>query len=313
MCKMDRRVPLVSVLFTAYQEPLGQFEDALASIRGQSYDALEILVVLDDPRRDDLRESAIATACMDERVSVIANERNLGLVASLNKAIACSHGDVLCRMDADDIALSHRIEAQVRSLVGNDLDLIGGYVQVIDEDGREMYTVDTIPTDPTKMRTCLLWNNCIPHSTWLGKRGVFEMGYRDIPFAEDYDLLLRAMRHGYRLGNVDDVVVRYRRSTQGLSQANLYEQFLVKRYLAVRCKEGRIADEAMLKAYLESNQNVKEARRFAQADLVLAESLQLIHEGNPVKGVVRALRIPFISHQYALKMLDMLKASIQGR
>ena len=75
---------------------------------------------------------------------------------------------------------------------------------------------------------------CVPHPTWLVRRDVYVTlhGYRDIPRCEDYDLLLRALRHGYRIGVCPETLLRYRLVQSSISRSALLAQHLTSRYLA---------------------------------------------------------------------------------
>ena len=44
--------------------------------------------------------------CEDERIRVIRNEKNEGIVGALNLSLERARGELIARMDADDIALN---------------------------------------------------------------------------------------------------------------------------------------------------------------------------------------------------------------
>ena len=97
--------------------------DSLQSILSQTYKNLEVLIV-DDVCTDGSMQ--VVAAIPDSRVKIIRNEKNLGLAASINKAIRLSTGQYLARMDADDVALPERIDRQVAFLEKNQVvDIIG--------------------------------------------------------------------------------------------------------------------------------------------------------------------------------------------
>ena len=138
--------PLVSVLMSCYREPIDQLKTAIGSILLQSYSNLELILVLDDPSNIYAKQCLEAVASKDDRVRLIYNEKNLGLVGSLNEALVFASGDYICRMDADDVSESERIETQLEYLTAGGFDLVGSYMTVIDDSGQTMYQVTTIPT-----------------------------------------------------------------------------------------------------------------------------------------------------------------------
>lgn len=85
---------------------------ALNSIVEQTYENLEIIIIIDDPQNTDAIEYFENRALKDSRIKVYVNKENLGIVKTLNRAINISTGDYIARMDADDISLVNRIKEQ---------------------------------------------------------------------------------------------------------------------------------------------------------------------------------------------------------
>jgi glycosyltransferase involved in cell wall biosynthesis len=102
--------PLVSVLLPVYNA--GPYLDAaLGSILRQDYDRLEIIAI-DDGSTDNSLQILQRYHQADNRVSIISRE-NRGLIATLNEGLAIARGDLIARMDADDIAYPWRLSRQV--------------------------------------------------------------------------------------------------------------------------------------------------------------------------------------------------------
>jgi glycosyltransferase involved in cell wall biosynthesis len=59
-----------------------------------------------------LTEEIIASYT-DSRIRYVNNGQNIQLIATLNKGISLAKGKYIARMDADDIALPHRLERQL--------------------------------------------------------------------------------------------------------------------------------------------------------------------------------------------------------
>ena len=47
---------------------------------------------------------------------------------------------------------------------------------------------------------------------------------------------------GYRVSNLNKVVLQYRMTSQSISRNNLFEQFLYAKYITCSYKKGKIAD-----------------------------------------------------------------------
>ncbi|RUT96139.1 glycosyltransferase family 2 protein [Mesorhizobium sp. USDA-HM6] len=101
--------PLISVLLPVYNaEPY--VGTAIQSILRQDYDRLEVIAI-DDGSTDRSLEILERCRKADSRVSIISRE-NRGLVASLNEGLQIAQGELVARMDADDLAYPWRLSRQ---------------------------------------------------------------------------------------------------------------------------------------------------------------------------------------------------------
>ena len=100
----------VSVIMSVYNAS-EYLKEAIYSILNQTYANFEFIIINDCSTDDSLY---IINSISDERIVIINNDKNIGLAASLNKAIKIAKGHYIVRMDADDIANKKRIEIQVK-------------------------------------------------------------------------------------------------------------------------------------------------------------------------------------------------------
>ena len=75
-------------------------------------------------------------------------------------------------MDADDICEANRLKLQKDYLEKNNLDLVGGSVCLIDENGNDISNLH-FPCRQYLIKRFLKWGNCIPHPTWLVRKEVY--------------------------------------------------------------------------------------------------------------------------------------------
>ncbi|RWP06545.1 glycosyltransferase family A protein [Mesorhizobium sp.] len=102
--------PLVSVLLPVYNA--GPYlAAALGSILRQDHSRLEIIAI-DDGSTDNSLEILERCQKADSRISIVSRE-NRGLVATLNEGLALARGELVARMDADDVAYPWRLSRQV--------------------------------------------------------------------------------------------------------------------------------------------------------------------------------------------------------
>jgi FkbM family methyltransferase len=104
----------VSVIVPAYNGADG-IATALASLRAQSYDNLEILVV-DDASTDATAEVVADLAREDPRIRLIRQERNGGAYPARNRGLAEATGAFVTTHDADDWSHPQKIETQLAFL-----------------------------------------------------------------------------------------------------------------------------------------------------------------------------------------------------
>ncbi|WP_300039406.1 glycosyltransferase [uncultured Roseobacter sp.] len=216
--------PRVSVLLPVYNAEtwLGV---AMDSILAQSFTDFELLVH-DDGSTDGSLAILQDYAARDRRV-VLTSEPNKGLIATLNQLIDAAQGDLIARMDADDIALPERFAKQVAWLDQNpDYVLLGTSTLMIDAAGRPI-AVNTAPQghdsiDDNNLRGV----TALEHPSVMMRRAALETvgGYHDsCPHAEDIDLWLRMAEVG-RIENLGDVLLKYRVHDQSVSALKQEEQ-----------------------------------------------------------------------------------------
>lgn len=105
--------PLVSVIVPAHNAA-ATIDRTLASVCDQTHSALDVVVV-DDGSTDDTAARVQCWADRDGRVRLL-RQANAGVAAARNAGIAAARGSLLAPLDADDVWLPRKIEAQVRAL-----------------------------------------------------------------------------------------------------------------------------------------------------------------------------------------------------
>ena len=264
---------LVSVIMSTYNESENYIRSSISSILEQTLHDLELIVVIDNPENEAAVTAVNAFASEDSRVKILCNENNLGLVRSLNKAISAAHGEILARMDADDISLPQRLEKQLAFLEREQFDIVGAVTQYIDENGMPVAGGHTYKTEE-QLKRILQFENGLCHPTWMVRRKVYEElnGYRDIDSCEDYDFLLRAMEKGYRLGMVDEVLLFYRYNLNGISQSREFRQFLAFSYLSEHRDSPSAVSEEEIKNYVNKNMTTKNQQDYDRAKAFFLKS-----------------------------------------
>ncbi|HSJ09459.1 MAG TPA: glycosyltransferase, partial [Longimicrobiales bacterium] len=94
-------MPRVSVLLPC-RDVAAYLPEAIASLDAQTFTDFEVIAV-DDGSSDNPRSMLESWAERSPRVRVIEQEPR-GLVAALQNAAAAANGEIIARMDGDDVA-----------------------------------------------------------------------------------------------------------------------------------------------------------------------------------------------------------------
>ena len=290
---------------STYNENESYIRTSVSSVLKQTLSDLELIIVIDNPENEAAVRTVNGFAAEDSRVRVLCNERNLGLVRTLNKAIAAAGGAVLARMDADDIALPQRLEKQLAFMEREHIDIVGAATQYIDENGSPTGSGHIYRTEE-QLHRLLRFENGLCHPTWMVRREVYEQlnGYRDIDSCEDYDFLLRAIEKGYRLGMVDEVLLYYRYNKNGISQSREFRQFLAFSYLSAHRTSPSAVSEEEIRNYVNNNMTTKNQENYARAKELFLQSKQ---QTNPAASAVFLLKAGCASRFFARRLLNSLQ------
>ena len=126
----------VSVIMSTYKEPIEWIQQSVDSILNQTYKNLEFIIIVDNPEYVELVSLLNDYADSDDRISVVVNNNNIGLVKSLNKALSFCTGEYVARMDADDVSLPERFQKEVEFLdTHKEYDFVSTPMILYDEHG----------------------------------------------------------------------------------------------------------------------------------------------------------------------------------
>jgi hypothetical protein len=227
-------LPRVSVVLPCFDAErfLAQ---ALDSLLNQTLGDLEILA-LDDGSSDGTLRILEEFADRDGRVRVLRNETNQGVIRTLNLGVAEARGEIIARMDADDVAAPTRIERQVEVLDRRPgIDLVGTAVDVVDADGRSLRPRPVRCLEPDGARFAALMVIPVMHMTIAARATVMHAypygGTPESLHTEDYEMFARMLDDGARFCNIDEPLMTVRADPGSVSAR--YEGIQVDNF--VRC------------------------------------------------------------------------------
>ena len=223
----DSRTPHVSILMPVRNEERF-LPAALRSLYAQTLTDWE-LVVVDDGSTDATPEILAAAAAKDGRIRVLANFGK-GLVPALNHGFAACRAELIARMDGDDICHPRRLELQAAFMtdhrqVGLVACRFGQFPEKSLRLGMRAYDEwqNSLNSHEPVMRDRCVESPFVHPSVML-RREVLRAadGYRDMGWAEDYDLWLRLADAGVRFARLEETLFFWRdrpeRATRTMSE-----------------------------------------------------------------------------------------------
>lgn len=233
--------PAVTVLLPAYNAET-TLSSALDSLRRQSRPDWRCVIV-DDGSGDRTCEVAGSAARDDNRIVVLTGPHR-GVVPALRAALSAASAPYIARMDADDLMHRHRLARQIAYLDANPgVSLVGCHVRCFPRRDltprRREYEawLNSLTTELALGHDALV--ECpLAHPTWMARASLYrDVPYRDVAWAEDYDLLLRALSRGHRIGVVPERLHAWRDHAGRLSRTD--GRYAVGQFTA--CKAEHLA------------------------------------------------------------------------
>ena len=210
---------LISVLLPA-RDASATLREALDGVLAQR-DAPPFEVLCVDDASTDATPALLAEAARrDARVKVVRGEGR-GLVAALNLGLSRCAGDLIARMDADDLVHPDRLRLQAELLeqdralgaVGSLVKCGGGGLARL-----EAWLNATVTRE--QCRHARFIEAPLVHPSTTFRREALGSGWEDHGWAEDWDLLLRLVEQGWELAKVPENLLWWRDSPARLTRTH---------------------------------------------------------------------------------------------
>lgn len=205
--------PAVSVILPFFNAET-TLRPAIASILQQRFQDWE-LIAFDDGSDDGSLQLVEALAAKDPRIQVLSAAHR-GIVPTLREACVIARGRFLARMDADDVAHPERLGLQMAAMEADPAAAVcGARVRIAGAAiglGRRRYEawINRLVRHEDMVRE--LFVECpLPHPTFFMRRDAYEQtgGYRNQGWPEDYDLIMRFWRAGWRLIKTPEILLEW--------------------------------------------------------------------------------------------------------
>lgn len=214
------RRPLISIVTPLYNTPIAYFDEMVNSVRRQSYENWELILVNASPECESLRHAIAAVD--DARVKVVELSENKGISENTVKGIEASEGDYIAFLDHDDIIEPNLLYEYVKAISGDpDIDLLYCDEDSITHDGARRFN----PSLKFDLNLdLLLTHNYVCHMLAISRRAYDKVVPYDstVDGAQDFDLTLRVSRVAKKTVRIPRVLYHWRQhagSTNGGSTA----------------------------------------------------------------------------------------------
>lgn len=201
---------MISVILPVYNAEK-YVREAIESILNQTYDDFE-LIIINDGSKD--KSGNIIASFSDSRIRNIPNDKNMGLIYTLNKGLSLAQGKYIARMDADDIAYPNRLEMQMDYMEGHPDCIVCGTDVMPYKNNHDLWFLSTIyKYDDKSIKKQLVMTSCFAHPTVMIRSEVLRktgICYNDsYKYAEDYKFWIDLEPYG-QFHNIKKRLLHYR-------------------------------------------------------------------------------------------------------
>lgn len=221
-------MPLVSVICPVYRPDLKDFEEAVKSVRAQTYPNWELILTDDCSKSPDLTAMINRFAAEDDRIHAVPRRKNGGISAATNTALSVARGDWVAFFDHDDLLATVALACMVAAAQGGNKTVLYS-----DEDKVDASGVFSDPAfKPDWNHRLLLGVNYVCHLLMvrrdiLDKTGPLRTVYDG---AQDHDLILRLSEtvSEHEILHVPEVLYHWRKTANSTASSVTAKPYAVK-------------------------------------------------------------------------------------
>jgi len=219
---------LISVIIPYYKKK-EYIISTINSVLNQTYKNLEIIIIYDDPNKEDLNVLKKIKK-KDKRIKIYINKKNLGAGRSRNKGIKLSKGIFVAFLDSDDLWKKNKLKKQIVFMKKKGIDASHTSYTIINSNNKIIGS-----RNAKDMSYKLLLKSCdIGLSTVILKKEIItnKIKFANIKTKEDYVLWLKITLNNNKIFALKDNLTKWRKLEDSLSSSKLqkiYDGYLVYR------------------------------------------------------------------------------------
>lgn len=239
--------PLFSIVVPCFESKYEFLSEMVASVESQSYSNWELILI------DVSSETGVVMRCIEEladkRIKYHVLDENRGIVGNTNYGIEQAQGDWIAFLDHDDLLEPDALYCYVQTCMDDPkIDAL-----FCDEDTFEVAGEFRYPVFKSELNQDLLYSyNCVTHFLAVKREALDEIGLSldDVSGAQDYDLTLRLVGAGKKIGHVPRMLYHWRQHADSTAGDNVeskpYAQtagrIALQRHFDHRGIAGRVED-----------------------------------------------------------------------
>ena len=212
---VEGRVSVITPIYNAER----YLEETLLSVFNQTYKDIEIVLV-DDCSNDQSRKIIEKYKETHSEIVYFLQPRNMGAGAARNKALELASGQYVAFLDSDDLWLPEKTECQINLMKEKNSPFSYAAIEMIDEEGKVIRGKRSIREKCDykylQHNTIIATSSVVIDRTVLGD---FRMPLRR--GGQDYATWLKLLRTGIVAFGINEVLVKYRISSNSLSSNKL--------------------------------------------------------------------------------------------
>ena len=237
--KMNKQ-PLVSIIM-AVKDTAPYLHDCIDSIINQSYQNWELIAV-NDHSSDETPQILKEYSEKDSRIKYYDSDKPK-LIPTLQVAYSYVKGDLINRMDSDDIMPDYKLQVLVDEWNKHGIGTViaGGTEHFVDEgkvgDGFLKYErwLNDVAKNSTHYQQ--IYTECvIPSHCWIIHKSDFDAvdAFNPLVYPEDYDLCFRFYRKKLKIVGIDKILHYWRDRSNRISRT--WEEYKDNRYFDLKLR-----------------------------------------------------------------------------
>ena len=217
---------LVSIIIP-FKNPGKYFKPCLESIRNQSYPNIEVLLIDDHSKKEDV-EVARMVQIKDERFQ-LHRSNGKGIINALQTGLDLARGEFISRMDADDLMTKDKIELMHSALLkSNQKSVCTAFVSYFAsekeiQDGFKKYENWLNKLTAEESNFTQIYKECtIPSPCWMARKLDIQNigGFKGLTYPEDYDLVFKMYYSKFKIVSVKKILHHWRDHPNRISRTS---------------------------------------------------------------------------------------------